>query len=850
MASRRGGGETDGSLAPSAKGPRKRRAPRTRACDQCRRRKVRCDAAEVDGPRCSSCIAFDFECTYLAGTDKRFCDVDYVKNLEKELEEMRKLCLKQQSILRAHGISTNDSIEAGSPSTQPSTPMLPPLTSPLELGPAPVDDGPDVTKGLIESFEGMEIHRDEFNHIGPSSNLSLIRTAIDLRQDYVTNSQSKEDGPPIKANSLRPEFWEIRKVQLTPPEKPYTDFPDPALLDTLVAKYFEMRHPMAPLLHRPTFEAGIRDGLHLRDEGFGATVLLVCALGAKLSERPAGVPSGERGWHWAGWRWFEQVRDRRRLVPLKAPSLYDLQVIYLIVAYVGGSIMPHTNCALITHALRLAQDMGLHRRTTYPAKPNVESELKKRAFWCLLGLERGMCMVLGRPCSLSDDDYDVDYPVECDDEYWINDDPELAFKQPEGKPAVMSFAMAQWRHGRIIGAIFQNLYSLRASRSLSDPERAQLIVSELDSELNKLIDLVPPHLKWDNGPTDPMFAGQAVALHASGHLLRIMIHRPFIPLPHKPTVLPFPSFTICTNAARAAVQALDKYRRRFDSERVLPSVQLVLLTSALILLLNIWGGKRAGMAVDTARDMEEVNKVLDMFKELEIRYNAAGRLWDILNNLKSVVDEPSQHQLHSQKRRREEDISAANSSYSESGDDTSLPHKRFQQRSTPPREASTTDHLLGTPEGTTLPSTDFDFRAFWQTLEMQSDTTRQGAFAAPSASAADTNGMVVEPDFEALFAGLIPAPEAYTDPFASASQVPGAYPDPFAPSNFAAGSSGTFAEHAASSAHGQHAGDAFVGASSTWDVGPSDLSWGIEDFDDPAGDGFASGPHWPGQPQN
>ena len=33
------------------------------------------------------------------------------------------------------------------------------------------------------------------------------------------------------------------------------------------------------------------------------------------------------------------------------------------------------------------------------------------------------------------------------------------------------------------------------------------------------------------------------------------------------------------------------------------------------------------MAVDTARDMEEVNKVLDMFKELELRYNAAGRLW-------------------------------------------------------------------------------------------------------------------------------------------------------------------------------------------------------------------------------
>ena len=33
---------------------------------------------------------------------------------------------------------------------------------------------------------------------------------------------------------------------------------------------------------------------------------------------------------------------------------------------------------------------------------------------------------------------DLDLPIEVDDEYWENDDPELAFRQPEGKPAVVS----------------------------------------------------------------------------------------------------------------------------------------------------------------------------------------------------------------------------------------------------------------------------------------------------------------------------------------------------------------------------------------------------------------------------
>ena len=31
--------------------------------------------------------------------------------------------------------------------------------------------------------------------------------------------------------------------------------------------------------------------------------------------------------------------------------------------------------------------------------------------------------------------FDVDPPAEVDDEYWENDDPDLAFKQPPGKPS-------------------------------------------------------------------------------------------------------------------------------------------------------------------------------------------------------------------------------------------------------------------------------------------------------------------------------------------------------------------------------------------------------------------------------
>lgn len=35
--------------------------------------------------------------------------------------------------------------------------------------------------------------------------------------------------------------------------------------------------------------------------------------------------------------------------------------------------------------------------------------------------------------------FDLDYPIEVDDEYWTNPDPKLAFKQPPGKPSAITF---------------------------------------------------------------------------------------------------------------------------------------------------------------------------------------------------------------------------------------------------------------------------------------------------------------------------------------------------------------------------------------------------------------------------
>lgn len=103
---------------------------------------------------------------------------------------------------------------------------------------------------------------------------------------------------------------------------PYT-FPDEDLMDALTKLYFENVNVFLPLLHRPRFERSIQEKLHLRDEGFATTLLLVCAVGSRWSNDPrvfldGGMPNS------CGWEWFAQVHVPRRSL-LDPPTVYDLQ---------------------------------------------------------------------------------------------------------------------------------------------------------------------------------------------------------------------------------------------------------------------------------------------------------------------------------------------------------------------------------------------------------------------------------------------------------------------------------------------------------------------------------------------
>ncbi|KAG2018384.1 nuclear protein [Coprinopsis cinerea AmutBmut pab1-1] len=667
----------------NVQGLKKRRIQR--ACDICRRKKIRCDGVQMPGNRCSNCIAYNFECTYVEAAKKRGPPKGYVESLENRLEKLenllRRLC-PDDNLLRELDASLDKGtlpLEAESSSVFTSQPSSPPRTAdPKEIATSMIRnmDAEDIDEDnahliLADNLRTLSIDPVDYRFFGKSSGAMLIQTAIELKNEYAGTDHSDLRKANQVLGNKREEFWVQQpwESRTSLPTRANYTFPEPDLMANLISLYFKRVNLYMPLLHRPSFERSVAEGLHLTNDSFAGTVLLVCAIASRFSDDTRVLLDGEESFHSAGWKWFEQVQVVRKSL-LAPPSLYDLQYYCLSVQFLQGSSAPQSCWTMVGIGIRLAQDVGAHRKKAQKAGPTAEDELWKRAFWVLVCMDRLVSAALGRPCAIQDEDFDLEMPIECDDEYWETecDDVEQRWKQPPGKPSLLTYFCLFLKLNQILAFSLRTIYSINKSKILLGfigPQWEQHIVAELDSTLNKWVDSIPSHLRWDPTRENEDFFNQSASLYCAYYHIQILIHRPFIPSPNKPSPLSFPSLAICTNAARSCSHVVDMVQQRKIPPP--PQVQMAVFTSGIVLLLSIWGGKRSGLSTDPNKEMVDVHKCMRMLRACEKQWHSAGRLWDILYELASVGDLPlPQPSPPSNKRERDSEtpISSPNSSSS------------------------------------------------------------------------------------------------------------------------------------------------------------------------------------------
>ncbi|KAJ6512079.1 hypothetical protein C8R47DRAFT_1093427, partial [Mycena vitilis] len=206
---------------------------------------------------------------------------------------------------------------------------------------------------------------------------------------------------------------------------------------------------------------------------------------------------------------------------------------------------------------------------------------------------RMSAVFLGRPLGLHVEEYDVELPLEVDDEYWDQ------FKQPPGKPSQVLFYGPDWEPRAVAG---------------------------LDSAMHVYLESVPPHLQWNlESPPQGTFFDQSAILNICYHYVMIAIHRPYI---HKASVLAAPSLSMCASSARVIIQTADIWFTKLQ-RMLLPNLYNPVFVSGVILVLNMLGMKRSGVARDQSKDLVLVEKAMYILKSAESRLQPVGRLWEL-----------------------------------------------------------------------------------------------------------------------------------------------------------------------------------------------------------------------------
>ncbi|KAF7348898.1 Zn(2)-C6 fungal-type domain-containing protein [Mycena venus] len=139
--------------------------------------------------------------------------------------------------------------------------------------------------GLIQTMNRLDMGSHNESFMGKSSGAVLVKTAMDLKEQYASSSSNGQPQPQ--------------------PKGPRYTFSPPDLLSALVDLYFDHSNMYVPLLHCPTFKRALADNLHIREDKFGANVLSVCTIGPRFSDDPRAYDPTEA--LTCGWKFFSQM---------------------------------------------------------------------------------------------------------------------------------------------------------------------------------------------------------------------------------------------------------------------------------------------------------------------------------------------------------------------------------------------------------------------------------------------------------------------------------------------------------------------------------------------------------------
>ncbi|KAF4594985.1 fungal specific transcription factor [Ophiocordyceps camponoti-floridani] len=673
-----------------------------RACDMCRKKKIKCDGKL---PACTHCINYKTDCVFTQVEKKRSPPkgAKYIEGLENRLGRMEHL-LKLSGLLSQDDNGATDlgelekkltektrqaSLAAVSSPTSPSqgtsgqdgnssTPHSA-LTSP-EPGKEThrMDDKPkssmstddNAGEGEVEALSEMMCslvtnQSGETRYIGSSSGFSIFSPrGIQWVNEKTGDEAFSQMISEVSVDDHKWTNWKPEVFGDLFQRRVFRPLPSKLEAMSLLKDYFENFNCMFPLFHQPTF-------MHLverqyspdpyQGSGWWASLNCVLAIAHRLRVMSNLVPQDEDNKAWA------YLKNAMAVFPeltMRNTDLLSVQALLGMALFMQGTPNPQPTSLLVAAAIRLAHNIGLHKRGTGFNLNPIEIEQRKRVFWIAYMLDKDLCLRSGRPPAQDDDDMNVDLP----DADPVDNIGNIPLADGKGK---MNLFRVICEFTVIESNVYKRLYSTRATKQ-SDGELLNTI-GELDQELEEWKDKIPIDFRPEHeikASHTPLIL-HVVMLHFTYYNCLTTIHRMSIhhgywtsrlsnyaiqglnARPLNPRV--FSSAALCTAAARASISLL-KYIPQGDFS----CVWLILYfpVSALMTLFgNILQNPLDPRAKSDTRLMNLVVNFLSMLGQ-EAEQGGVHRMLGVCSEFvriaKVVIDKAEREQSARRKRKNNE----------------------------------------------------------------------------------------------------------------------------------------------------------------------------------------------------
>ncbi|KAG2176165.1 hypothetical protein INT43_005398 [Umbelopsis isabellina] len=455
-----------------------------RSCDFCRKRKSKCDA-DVSTP-CTNCLSWGFECQFQSKSKKRGPRSPYVTRLEERCKELEALLSKYtgecSSEMLTHKSDEDFSDDHDGSQDEQS------YNDPIAIDDPRLDDGHDTP--IEEQLANISLDNyDSLKYTGASAGLRIIDKSIFedgyvvwpgrqnvilkmLPQDelvVVKTNVSRSGSPDIKMNigigmqmgifeSSADNIWNANtacnsKLSNSTLNKHVTSEQQNQLIDA----YFQDVHATFPVLNKQRF-------LQQYESGSVPSVLLFSVLCTayryvKPENMQLTIEKDD----------LDVYLRKRIMTYLRCHAsrsvIHIVQANLLMALYLDldNHDTDSSQWYALGNAIRMAQELGMHRSSASWKIPASEIETRHRIYYACYIMDRWIGARFGKPLTILDRDFDTGFPSA----YEVSDvagDIESNHTKDDQEPVYLAF-LHLIKLSEILGRVLKALYAPKAKYS-------------------------------------------------------------------------------------------------------------------------------------------------------------------------------------------------------------------------------------------------------------------------------------------------------------------------------------------------------------------------------------------------